>query len=55
MKQKLIKYAIINNAGVYTLADKATVFTNLDVEIIDFENEQERNDYLIDNEIVIEE
>lgn len=55
MKKQLVKYAILNDSGVYSLVSNATVYTDESVVIIDFETEQERDEYLSDNEIVIEE
>ena len=53
MKNKVVKYAILNHDGVYTLSQNCNVFTDNDVIIIEFDSEKKRDDYLLDNEIVI--
>lgn len=54
MKIQFVNFAILNTAGVFSLTENATVFTDDSTVIIDFETEIERDEYLIENEIVFE-
>ena len=50
------KFGILLKNGVHSLFENGTVtIFNDECEVFSFETEQERSDYLSDNEIVIEE
>jgi len=52
MKQILVKFGIIRTNPA-DLVDNTTVFTDDDVEVLSFETEQERDNYVNENKIVI--
>ncbi|MDP2237002.1 MAG: hypothetical protein Q8J88_11260 [Bacteroidales bacterium] len=54
MKNQFVNFGLLFVDGVYSLVDNATIFTNDDAEIIDFATQAERDEYLIENEIVYE-
>ncbi len=50
------KFGILLKGGVHSLFENGTVtIFNNECEVFSFETEQERDEYLSDNEIVIEE
>ncbi len=52
--QKLVNYALLNDNGHYFTVDHANVFTENHVIIVDFDTEQQRSDYIVDNDIEVE-
>ena len=55
MKTITAKFGILLKGGVHSLFENGTVtIFNDECEVFSFETEQERSDYLSDNEIVIE-
>ena len=56
MKTITAKFGILLKGGVHSLFENGTVtIFNNECEVFSFETEQERDEYLSDNEIVIEE
>ena len=56
MKTITAKFGILLKGGVHSLFENGTVtIFNDECEVFSFETEQERDEYLSDNEIVIEE
>ena len=56
MKIITAKFGILLKGGVHSLFENGTVtIFNDECEVFSFETEQERDEYLSDNEIVIEE
>ena len=56
MKTITAKFGILLKKGVHSLFENGTItIFNDECEVFSFETEQERDEYLSDNEIVIEE
>ena len=53
MKQILVKFGLILTNPA-TLVDNSTVYTDEGIDVLSFDTEQERQDYIVLNDIVVE-
>jgi hypothetical protein len=54
-KHTILNYGLLKNGDVYTKLQHCTTYADESIEVTQFETEQEREAFMLENNIVIEE